>query len=553
MIRAGLKRLRDERSGNFSIMGALAMVPLLMGVGFALDYATMTRIRSELQNATDAAVLAVGREGPLLKQGDAERIAGQILTATLGKPYDRLQVRRVGTQVTVSARVSSGRMFGTFFDFKDAGIMTASTADLATLTYEIGLVLDTTGSMRGGKLADMQDAVKELIDTMSAQVKEKDKLKFALVPFATFVNVGPQFGPKFKNGKQMEGGAEWLDLTGSTKMPQAELSDGASRFQLFENMKQSWAGCVESRYGEDYETTDAPATTKNGSLFVPALAIDEPKGRTNDYIKFSKDKNSPDFDSDPIPGDKSTKQKQKRWAKYGVSTNGQGEPLLGGLLNLVGSLLGVVTGGYQPVNPPKLEQKTVATWSIYPTGPNFGCDAQPITPLTNDYKDLRDKVDALTVNGNTNIAEGVAWGMRVLSPGAPFTEGSPVDSKGVQRILIVLTDGANTLSNDSSGDLKSTYSSYGYVIDGRLGVSSGTDEQMNQKMNEQTLKSCNAAKAAGMEIYTIMLEVKDDKTGTLLQNCASTPANYINVQNRSKLGEAFKGIKDAMVKLKLAS
>ena len=63
----------------------------------------------------------------------------------------------------------------------------------------------------------------------------------------------------------------------------------------------------------------------------------------------------------------------------------------------------------------------------------------------------------------------MAWGWRVVSSGAPFTEGRPETEKGNDKVVIVLTDGANTYYTPSSlGDSdpagnKSTYSAYGYA------------------------------------------------------------------------------------------
>ena len=54
----------------------------------------------------------------------------------------------------------------------------------------------------------------------------------------------------------------------------------------------------------------------------------------------------------------------------------------------------------------------------------------------------------------------------MVSGGEPFTEGRPDDEKGNDKVIIVLTDGANTYgdlgSTDDAGN-KSTYAAYGYV------------------------------------------------------------------------------------------
>jgi Flp pilus assembly protein TadG len=70
-----IKRFAADRSGNFAIFGALALVPLVLGAGVALDVATISRTKTELQQALDAAVLAVAREGKEIsdKSGSRDR------------------------------------------------------------------------------------------------------------------------------------------------------------------------------------------------------------------------------------------------------------------------------------------------------------------------------------------------------------------------------------------------------------------------------------------------------------------------------------------------
>lgn len=55
-------RFAANRSGNVAFTFALCLVPLLAAVGTAIDYATATQMRTELQAALDAAVLAGAKE-----------------------------------------------------------------------------------------------------------------------------------------------------------------------------------------------------------------------------------------------------------------------------------------------------------------------------------------------------------------------------------------------------------------------------------------------------------------------------------------------------------
>jgi len=344
-------------------------------------------------------------------------------------------------------------------------------------------------------------------------------------------------------GQQVAGtGASWLDLTATAEMPQSELATGASRFQLYQNLGKKWPGCVETRYaaGKDLDVDDTtPDPKKSETLFVPAFAIDEPDGWgfPNNYIK-----------SDARPNDSSAAQKKKRWAKYGVETDGAGNPLNGGLLAAVTTIVLDLLSGEETV---AMNAASAAEIASNKKGPGSGCDVQPITPLSNDYKQLKKNVDALQANGTTNIMEGVAWGNRVLSPGEPFTQTNS-KTKDIEKIMIVLTDGTNVFGNTPNA-LGSSYSSNGYLVDARLTPGGSGASTTTAAMNERTLKACDTAKAAGIEVYTIRLEEPNVATGNMLEKCASAPDHYFDVPSRSQLDDAFNKIKEAIVRVRIAS
>jgi Flp pilus assembly protein TadG len=538
-MNSNARKFGADRGGNFALMASILAVPLVIAAGVAMDLSTISRTRAELQQAMDAAVLAVAREGKEINDKQAEEIARMFVANNYHLKYTDFDIVRDGTSVRLEAKTTAGLAFGGLFGYDDWQVAAGSAADIAYASYEIALVLDTTGSMAGGKLQSMKDAVDGMIESMSAQVKDKDKLRFSLVPFATFVNVGPEFGPKFDGqGLQIAGtGASWLDLEGKSTTPQSELRPGASRFQAYRNMNQQWSGCVETRMpsgGRDYDAEDIAASQGDPrTLFVPAFAPDEPAGGGfhNDYI-----------DSDVRPADHSTAARKKKHAKYGIPTDPNGEPLVGALLKSVVGLLGLGGGinidsgdsGYQG----------------FKKGPGFGCGAQPITALTNDYTKVRNNVKALNAQGTTNIMEGVAWGTRVLTPGEPFGQGTKKGELGVEKIMVVLTDGANVLGVNGT-ETGSNYSSFGYAMDGRIDGASASSS--NTAMNARTLAACNYAKKEGITVYTIRLEEPDVKTGTMLQECASSPAHFFDAPSRTQLDEVFQTIKDRVVRLRISS
>ena len=236
----------------------------------------------------------------------------------------------------------------------------------------------------------------------------------------------------------------------------------------------------ESCGPNSYDLTDRPPDPLIGeTLFVPYFAPDEPgtgngpalpdSGYTNDYI------------DELILGIQGTPQARQR--------NG---------LKYIAAL--VQAPGY---------------------GPNYNCVAAPILPLTNVKATINSAIDAMAAGGNTVIPEGLAWGWRVLSPGPPFTEGAPYNDQSTIKIVVLLTDGANTISG-TSGHNRSDFSAYGFAASGWLGATNGS--QIRQVLDAKTAALCNNIKGDKnlvtsnhhIFVYTIAFQVGDGAARTML-------------------------------------
>jgi hypothetical protein len=103
------------------------------------------------------------------------------------------------------------------------------------------------------------------------------------------------------------------------------------------------------------------------------------------------------------------------------------------------------------------------------TGPNYGCSTPAILPLTGTQSTITSAIDAMVANGSTNVTEGLAWGWRTITPDAPFTNGTAMNNKAVDKVIIVFTDGRNTYYSPSDLGVKdyaahkSFYGPYGYA------------------------------------------------------------------------------------------
>src|SRR5262245_44163319 len=56
-----IRRFFSDNSGNFAMMTAIAIVPIMGALALAVDYAEMSRQRQDTMNALDAAGIATAR------------------------------------------------------------------------------------------------------------------------------------------------------------------------------------------------------------------------------------------------------------------------------------------------------------------------------------------------------------------------------------------------------------------------------------------------------------------------------------------------------------
>ncbi len=502
-------------------------------------------------------------------------------------------------------------------------------------TLEVALVLDNSTSMDQYGLGSGQKrmtllkaAAKQLVDTLATQAAQIKQVampvQFSLVPFAASVNVGPEYAS-----------ASWMDVEGLSPIhhenfnwsvlndptKRAERTSGIwykrgsgwgagensilSRFSLYQDMTHvsdrewvttgqefvcteyhknhtckrghwrdtgyydetistyaTWQGCVEAR-PYPYNVNDAPAqggTANTGigfgdpaTMFVPMFAPDEPGDRW-------------DVDGEV----KNNYNAANNWWNDGTE-------------NSSGSVRQKNMKKYFDVRP-------YGATSSQGSGPNYACTTTPITPLTDvttpeGLSSIKQAIDRMASNGYTNVPEGTAWGWRTISSGEPFTQGRPETEKGNDKVIIVLTDGANTYSapySDPAGN-KSTYAAYGYTGQGYNGTGTtrmfmGTSGAIGKydysgtnytnAMNEQMTKVCDNAKGGNVLMMTVSLDLstgntEENKAIEALKECASEsrfrkdatdptkPAKLYWNATGSNLAEKFKEIADELSNLRI--
>ena len=513
---AGLSRLARDERGNVAIVAALAMGPICVAGLGATDLARASSAKSQLQDALDAAALASARtnattDAQLKIQGDRYLNQNLKLSTDYTLAASNFRFSSDG-KVIATAQVNVKPFVAGLVTGGPMAIQASTEVVRADMKVEVALVLDTTGSMNeGDKLDDMKDAADAFIVRMKAVADkhvEPNAVKIALVPFANTVRVD---STTYRN-------STWVDQTGASPINNeifttSSGTQAANRFALFSTLGVTWRGCLEMRKPPYDIQDDAPTTGTPATLYTPHFAVDEPDNKTNGY--------GDDYDNDYIPDNSNSSNWRVRQGminKYG------------------GSKKGSMTTSF---------------------GPNAGCGVHRIRRLTTDYTSLRSWVDQLEADGNTNIPIGLMWGWNMLTPHAPFSDGVAYNTPKVKKIIVLMTDGENTISQrDTPND--SSYSSSAYIWQGRVLKANNQPLQQGASNADRTAaldsrlsKLCANIKAKGIEIYTIRVEVTSG-TNELLKTCASGRDYFYDVHNSSTLTQVFESVAGQIAALHLS-
>lgn len=546
---AKMRSFLTATGGNVATIFAMALMPITILSGGAVDVSQAMNARSRLAEAMDAAALAVGGQVNLT-DAEVTQVAWDYINANY-------PAREIGTVQALN--VSVDRDTGTVVVTGQSSVQTTMLGimgmDAITVDWEsevrqsrqaleLAMVMDNTGSMGGSKIRALREAALLLTDVLYTN-GDPDRLSIGLVPFAATVNVGTQFERDWwldpdaaspnhadwwrSNQDANNGHGNDLDLCdddnpglnrnnrrgrggrgggnggwgGGPRDPDSDECNNESpnNWVLFDRLVNvSWAGCVEARSLPLDVTDVAPDPSRPETLFVPYFAPDEPDGYDNDYID-----------------DGLLSRLLRNVTPWDVLS------YLGHYRNAR------VSGG----------------------NPNRSCTTTPITPMTNDRRTLENAIRAMNASGNTNIPNGIGWGVRVLSPQAPFTGGAEYGDRDTLKAMVILTDGDNVMRG-GNGVFASEYGAYGYVPTNRLGVSTSSSSQLSDALDDRTAAACQYAREQGIRVYTITFQVNSSSTRELMENCASHPSLYFDSPSSSALREAFNLIAGDLSNLRLS-
>lgn len=183
-------KYKNNKDGNIAMMFGVACFTLVIAAAAGIDYTAASSRSGDLQDISDAAVLAAA----ISKETDQTKLQnivddyiaqhntyGWPVTAQITLVDDVLRVEAQTTYDTVLLGI-----VGT--DMLDIGAF--SEAPLAEDTpLHVALVLDTTDSMNiDDKIGDLKSAADKLVDKLV--LIDNNKIRMSVVPFSSYVNVG---------------------------------------------------------------------------------------------------------------------------------------------------------------------------------------------------------------------------------------------------------------------------------------------------------------------------------------------------------------------------
>ena len=543
-----LARFSASSGGNIAVTFAIVLVPLLGFVGAAVDYSRVNSARSSMQAALDSTALMVSKD---ISAGlDTANITERAQTY-----FKALYTNKDGIVPTVanlpvvtavytpsSGKGSSVKLdtsstvptdFMKFVGMPSMTIKTASVTNWGSVRLRVALVLDTTGSMEGDKIAALKTATTKLLTQLKASAGKKEDVYVSIIPFSRYVNTNPA-----------NYNANWIDWTGWLAAPPKGTTPRNS--VDWDNVGPN-SNCPYSDSTHGFSCMDRPATDKNAKAVT--------KIPSNGNI---------------CPGDDNGSQSRLRYGRlyngcYNTTGNNGNYKHVWRPADTVNSPTaadiaatpakstwngcvterGLSTGPSNDYDRKVTAPATGTTASLFPAEQNTACST-PMLALGNDW-DAMDKVvngnattPGLTPMGGTNQPIGLVWGWQSLVGGGPFpTPPTKEADFDYQDIIVLMSDGLNT-QNRWDGD--------GYTAEPDV------DTRMYQT---DKIGTCPYIWDAKIQIYTVHVNTENGPESTLLRNCASTNKDsklkeFQMVTTANGIGVAFDKIATQLTALRVA-
>jgi Flp pilus assembly protein TadG len=514
-----LTRFGAARGGNVVMTFALATLPVIGGIGAAVDYSRGNSAKTALLAAIDAAGLILSKDAQTLTQAQLAAKADALVKANLNYP-SMTNLVVTPTFSTVDSGSFSLNLSATAQVPTTITAMWQPTMAIGAKTevvwgmkrLELVLALDNTGSMSSSnKMTQLKTASKDMLKTLQNAAKKPDDIKVAIVPFATDVNVGTSnVNANWIRWDEWE--AEHKDLKASQPSNWSDIGPGSSC--PFSNSYPYRFRCLASP-GSTSTTSTIPSSGTYKGYICPSSNSDgtaangcydsQEQTKTVDTGRNASCDNLPNCSCSGSGRNKVCTQ------ITGYTHNW--------VVNNHSTWNGCVWDRDQDNDVKNTETSAGVNATLYSANQALNCPTSMMT-LTNSWTALNSKIDAMQPTGNTNVTIGLQMAFQMLSPVAPFN--ASVTKPDLDKVIVLLTDGDNTQNRWSTSQ---------------------------NSIDARTTLACANANAANIKLYTVRVI---NGNATLLRGCATKSDMYYDVQNASQLSGVFSTIAQNLANLRLA-
>jgi Flp pilus assembly protein TadG len=531
-----LRRIAGDRRGNTFVIITAAVIPMLALVGGGIDMGRGYLVKTRLQEACDAGVLATRK-----------RVGSTVITdgvipadaSAAGNRFFNLNFRDGAygtTNRTFGMTISSNyTILGTasavvpttimkLFGIVTLPVSVACSAQFNYANTDIMMVLDTTGSMNdtnfgdtSSKIAVLRQTVKDFYNSVESSKTQGVRVRYGFVPYSTNVNVG--FLLKSK----------WMDDQGTYEGRTAVSSGGffpsykwryASTTVNFPNWMSGDSDTLVKGGTIALKMGGSPSNPSNINVTFSGCIEERATYVIDDYSNVDLSR-ARDLDLDTEP-DSSNSATQWRPVLHEVSWLRAVSPAF--------------TGYWSPASVDSSSDYLQASANGYSACP---AKARKLAEMT--ASDVSNYVDSLVPAGSTYHDIGMIWGGRLISPTGIFaSENGDVNGRPTMRHLIFLTDGDTAPLEFSNG-------TYGVEPLSQRRWNSGSKYNLTQTVEKRFAFACDQVKNRNITVWVIGFGTT---VTPLLQTCAGS-GHWFQASNSAQLSNAFAAIAAAIGDLRI--
>jgi Flp pilus assembly protein TadG len=188
---------RTANGGNIAVTFALATLPVVGTVGFAVDYSHANAVKASMQAALDSTALMLAKDAATVSSSQLQTNATNYFNALFTRPEATNVVVAAtyttsgGSKIVVNGSANVPTAFLGVIGYNNIPINGSSTTAWGSTRLRVALALDNTGSMADdGKMTALKSATKSLLTQLQAAAGTNGDVYVSIIPFAKDVNIG---------------------------------------------------------------------------------------------------------------------------------------------------------------------------------------------------------------------------------------------------------------------------------------------------------------------------------------------------------------------------